>query len=93
MRTRRIIVGLSIVLFGASIVIVALELLAPAPKDLGQIPKKEAETAPATKAAIARPEATDAGKAGGREPPRQEACTEAVAALGLCTPRPTQERK
>jgi ribosomal protein L40E len=47
---------------------------------------KEAETAAAIKAPIARPRATDAGKAGGQESPRQEACTEAVAALGLCTP-------
>ena len=48
--------------------------------------KKQAEAAAAIKAAIAPPQATDAGKAGGQEPPRQEACTEAVAALGLCTP-------
>jgi hypothetical protein len=54
---------------------------------------KEAETAAAIKAPIARPQATDAGKAGGQEPPRQEACTEAVAALGLCTPGPTQRRE
>ena len=55
--------------------------------------KKQAEAAAAIKAAIARPEATDAGKAGGQEPPRQEACAEAVAALGLCTPAPTQRRQ
>jgi hypothetical protein len=57
------------------------------------VQKKEAETADAIKAAIARSQASDAGKAGGQEPPRQEACTEAVAALGLCTPRPTQRRE
>jgi len=55
--------------------------------------KKQAEAAAAIKAAIARPEATDAGKAGGQEPPGQEACTEAVAALGLCTPASTQRRE
>jgi hypothetical protein len=55
--------------------------------------KKQAEAAAAIKAAIARPESTDAGKAGPQEPPRQEACTEAVAALGLCTPAPTQRRE
>jgi len=47
---------------------------------------KEAETAAAIKAPIARPQANAAGKAGGQALPRQEACTEAVAALGLCTP-------
>jgi hypothetical protein len=55
--------------------------------------KKQAEAAAAIKAAIARPEATDAGKAGGQEPPGQEACAEAVAALGLCTPASTQRRE
>src|SRR6266850_2425224 len=40
-------------------------------------------------AAIKRPQATGAGNAGGQEPP----CTEAVAALGLCTPKPTQRRE
>jgi hypothetical protein len=55
--------------------------------------KKEAEAAAAIRAAIVRPEATDAAKAGQREPPRQEACTEAIAALGLCTPTSTQRRE
>ena len=55
--------------------------------------KKQAEAAAAIKAAIARPEATDAGKAGRQELPRQETCAEAVAALGLCTPAPTQRRQ
>jgi ribosomal protein L40E len=54
--------------------------------------KKEAETAAATRS-MARPQANAAGKTGGQEPPRQEACTEAVAALGLCTPGPTQRRE
>jgi len=58
----------------------------------GSVQKKEAETAVATRA-IARPQANAAGKAGGQVPPRQEACTEAVAALGLCTPGPTQRRE
>ncbi len=53
------------------------------------IQKKEAETAAATKAAIARPRAIDAGKAGKTEPLRREACTEAATALGLCAPTPT----
>jgi len=55
--------------------------------------KKEAESSAAIEAAIARPQAADAGKAGQQEPPRQEACTEAVAALGLCAPTPTQRRE
>jgi hypothetical protein len=55
--------------------------------------KKEAEAAAAIKAAIARPEATDAGKSGRQELPREEACAEAVAALGLCTPAPTRRRE
>ena len=55
--------------------------------------KKQAEAAAAIKAAIARPQPTGAGKAGGQEPPRQVACTEAVAALGLCAPAPTQRRE
>jgi hypothetical protein len=58
----------------------------------GSVQKKEAETAVATKA-IARPQANAAGKSGGQGPPRQEACTDAVAALGLCTPGPTQRRE
>lgn len=59
---------------------------------LKPVQKKEAETAAAIEAAIAGPQAADAGKAGRQEPPRQEACTDAVAALGLCTPTPTQRR-
>jgi hypothetical protein len=68
--------------------VAALGLCTPKP-----VQKKEAETADAIKAVIARPQATDTGKAGGQEPPRQEACTEAAAALGLCTPRPIQRRE
>jgi len=56
------------------------------------IQKKEAETAAAV-GTIARPQANASSKAGGQESPRQEACTEAVAALGLCAPSPTQRRK
>jgi len=56
------------------------------------VQKKEAETAAAI-GVVARPQANPASKAGGQEPPRQEACTEAVAALGLCAPSPTQRRK
>jgi ribosomal protein L40E len=47
--------------------------------------RKVAETAFSTRA-FARPQANAASKAGVQAPPRQEACTEAVAALGLCTP-------
>jgi len=57
------------------------------------IQTKEAETAAAIKSPIARRRANAASKVGGQEPPRQEACTEAVAALGLCTPGPTQRRE
>ena len=56
------------------------------------VQKKEAETAAAV-GTIARPQANASSKAGGQESPRQEACTEAVAALGLCAPSPTQRRK
>lgn len=52
------------------------------------IQNKEAEKAAATKAAIARPQAIDAGKLGKTEPPRQGACAEAAMALGLCAPTP-----
>jgi hypothetical protein len=57
------------------------------------VQKKEPETAAAVEAAIKRPQTTDTGNAGGREPPNPQACTEAVAALGLCTPKPTQRRE
>jgi hypothetical protein len=49
-----------------------------------------AEAAAAVNAAVAPPAATESGKAEQQEPPREEACTEAVAALGLCTPASTQ---
>jgi len=49
------------------------------------VQKKEAETAAAV-GTIARPQANASSKAGGQESPRQEACAEAVAALGLCAP-------
>lgn len=52
--------------------------------------KKEAETVAATQS-IPRPGATDTGKAGRQEPPRGEACTEAVSALGLCMPTRRRE--
>jgi hypothetical protein len=53
------------------------------------VQNKKAETATANKAAIARPQAIDAGNAGKTEPPRREACAEAAMALGLCAPTPT----
>jgi len=54
------------------------------------VQKKEAEAAAAVGAAIKSPQATDAGKASAQEPPVLRPCTEAIAALGLCTPRSTQ---
>jgi len=51
-----------------------------------------AEAVAALKAA-ASPEASEPGAAGQQEPPRQEECTEAVAALGLCAPASNQGRK
>jgi len=68
--------------------VAALALCAASP-----VQKKEAETAAAVEEAIKRPQTTDAGKAGGQEPPVLRPCTEAIAALGLCTPRPTQGRE
>ena len=55
--------------------------------------KKDPETAAAVEAAIKRPPTTGAGSSGGQEPPRPQTCTEAVAALGLCTSSPTQRRE
>ena len=54
---------------------------------------KLAEDVAALKAAAASPEATGPGAAGREASPRQEECTEAVAALGLCTPASTQRRQ
>ena len=55
--------------------------------------RKLAEDVAALKAAAASPEATGPGAAGREASPRQEECTEAVAALGLCTPASTQRRQ
>jgi len=55
--------------------------------------RKLAEDVAALKAAAASPEATGPGTAGREASPRQEECTEAVAALGLCTPASTQRRQ
>jgi hypothetical protein len=55
--------------------------------------KKDPETAAVVEAAIKRPQTTGAGNAGAQEPPRPQTCTEAVAALGLCVPKPTQRRE
>ena len=57
------------------------------------VQKKETETAAAVEAAIKRPQTAGAGNAGGQEPPYPQTCTEAVAALGLCAPKPTQRRE
>ena len=54
---------------------------------------KLAEDVAALKAAAASPEATGPGAAGREASPRQEECTEAVTALGLCTPASTQRRQ
>ena len=58
-------------------------------------PAQEMGTASAAtvKPVIARSEANDPGKAGKREVQRQDACTDGVAALGLCAPGPKQEGK
>jgi ribosomal protein L40E len=52
-----------------------------------------ADVAVAIKPVIARSKAADAGRAGRQEGRRQDLCTEGATALGLCTPRPTQEGK
>jgi hypothetical protein len=52
----------------------------------------ESREAKGTVAAVGRPQAINAGKAGERAPPRPEACTEAVAALGLCATKPVQKK-
>jgi len=57
------------------------------------VQKKEPETAAAVEADIKRPQTTGAGNAGAQEPPQPQTCTEAVAALGLCAPKPTQRRE
>jgi len=59
-------------------------------------PGRQPVEAPAAKAAavaIARPQAIDAGKEGERAPSRQEACTEAGAALGLCVAKSVQKKE
>jgi double zinc ribbon protein len=57
------------------------------------VQKKEPETAAVAETAIKLRPTSGAGNAGGQEPPRPQACTEAVAALGLCTPTPAQRRE
>jgi hypothetical protein len=59
-------------------------------------PGRQPVEAPAAKAAavaIARPQAINAGKEGVRAPSRQEACTEAGAALGLCAAKSVQKKE
>ena len=56
------------------------------------VQKRETETA-AVEAAMKRPPATGAGNPGAQEPSRPQTCTEGVAALGLCTPKPIQRRE
>jgi hypothetical protein len=53
----------------------------------------EAPAAKAAAVAIARPQAINAGKEGERAPSRQEACTEAGAALGLCVAKSVQKKE
>jgi hypothetical protein len=50
-------------------------------------------TAPAAPAAVARPRTVEAGAAFELQRPRVGPCTEAVAALGLCTREPAQGRE
>jgi hypothetical protein len=71
-------------------------LVEPTP-EVGSEQRAERETvelrqARAAAAPFARPQAADAAKAGSRAPPRQELCTEAAAALGLCTMNPVQKK-
>jgi hypothetical protein len=54
---------------------------------------KAAESATAVETPVKRLQRTEAGKAGGQEPPRLQPCTEAVAALGLCTLESTQRKE
>jgi len=59
-------------------------------------PGRQPVEAPAAKAAavaIGRPQAINAGKEGERAPSRQEACTEAGAALGLCVAKSVQKKE
>jgi hypothetical protein len=53
----------------------------------------EAPAAKAAAVAIVRPQAINAGKEGERAPSRQEACTEAGAALGLCVAKSVQKKE
>jgi hypothetical protein len=53
----------------------------------------ESKEAKATAATIARPQAISAGRAGERGPSPQDACTEAAAALGLCTAKPVLKKQ
>lgn len=68
--------------------VAALGLCTMAPEE-----RNLAEAVAAVKAAAASPDATEPGKAGPQVPQRQGECTEAVAALGLCTPASTQRRQ
>ena len=65
--------------------VAALGLCTMTPKE-----RKLAEDVAAVKAAAASPGATEPGKAGPQVPQRRGECTEAVAALGLCTPAATR---
>src|SRR5258707_762491 len=59
-------------------------------------PGRQPVEAPAAKAAavaIVRPQAINAGKEGERAPSRQEACTEAGAALGLCVAKSVEKKE
>jgi Double zinc ribbon len=53
----------------------------------------ESPEAKAAATAVARPQAINAGKVGQQVPPSPEACTEAVAALGLCATKPVQKKE
>lgn len=55
--------------------------------------RKLAESVAALKAASVRPEASDPGKSEAQEASRQEPCTEAVEALGLCARGSTEGRQ
>jgi hypothetical protein len=66
---------------------------APAAADQPRAGRQPVESRQEKATPAARTQAVNAGKAVERRPYRPEACTEGVAALGLCTPETTQRRE
>jgi len=67
--------------------------LADAPGTAAERPPVEPRAANAAAGRIAPPGAAGAGTTRGQEPLRQEVCTEAIAALGLCAPASAERRE